>query len=295
MSPTQHFIENKAMLVCITINGWKGQIKDKKATEQTRHLNNAKEGSGKFIKNLIDQEALAEIGAMGKLARTKHYMLTLPWDDSGYRLLPTTTYDKYREEINRIFEQRIAARNRLIESFDKHKEAAKDLLGSMFRPEEYPTTAKLSDKITARYQISPVYNPSHFLVDMQDQESTRIKKEMEDRIHSQIKASVQDLYLRLKGVIAAAAERLDPNPNGKPKTFRDSLVNNIHEVLDIVPQLNITGDENLARICKQLRDSLAGIQPDHLREKSKLYDPGSLKKVATTMKDLNTQFGGYFS
>ena len=43
------------------------------------------------------------------------------------------------------------------------------------------------------------------------------------------------------------------------------MIENIRGLVDVVPRLNIFGDDSLARLCEQVKEKIAGVEPDSLR------------------------------
>ena len=82
--------------------------------------------------------------------------------------------------------------------------------------------------------------------------------------------------------------------NGKPLVFRDSLIENIRELVDVVPRLNIFADDDLAMLCREVKDKFAGIEPDSLRPSGR-FDPNLRRQVKRDADALKAQFAGYFA
>ena len=82
--------------------------------------------------------------------------------------------------------------------------------------------------------------------------------------------------------------------NGKPLVFRDSLIENIRELVDVVPRLNIFADDDLAMLCREVKDKFAGIEPDALRPSGR-FDPNLRRQVKRDADALTAQFAGYFA
>ena len=78
----------RAMLAGLTISQWSARKTDKRATREVHTHHNAKDDSGTYRKALVAKSALEGIAAIASEARGTHYALTLPWLDSGARLLP---------------------------------------------------------------------------------------------------------------------------------------------------------------------------------------------------------------
>jgi len=71
-----------------------------------------------------------------------------------------------------------------------------------------------------------------------------------------------DLWTRLKGVVAHMAERL----NEPESRFHASLVTNICELVDLLPRLNVNQDEELNRFAGEIRDRLCGFTARDLKK-----------------------------
>ena len=61
----------------------------------------------------------------------------------------------------------------------------------------------------------------------------------------------------------------------------------------MVPRLNIFGDDRLARLCEQVKEKIAGVEPDALRP-SRSFDPAARARVKRDADALTEQFAGYF-
>ena len=72
---------------------------------------------------------------------------------------------------------------------------------------------------------------------------TRVKRDIEQQIEERLHDAVGDLYRRLSQAIERVSDRLQEDENGKPLVFRDSMIENIRDIVDVVPRLNIFGDD----------------------------------------------------
>ena len=102
-----------------------------------------------------------------------------------------------------------------------------------------------------------------------------------------------DLYRRFGEAVERVSERLQEDDNGKPLVFRDSMISNIRDLVDVVPRLNIFGDDELARLCEQVKEKIASVEPDSLRP-SKSFDPIARARVKRDADELMEKFAGYF-
>ena len=109
-------------------------------------------------------------------------------------------------------------------------------------------------------------------------DTDRIKRDIEHQIEARLHDAVGDLYRSLGEAVERVGERLREDDEGKPLVFRDSMIENFRGLVDVVPRLNIFGDDSLARLCEPVKDKIAGVQPDSLRP-SRTFDPAARARV----------------
>ena len=105
---------------------------------------------------LLPKEALAEVQKIVSDARQEHYFMTLPWDDNGYRVLPSTPYMDHTEKMRELANRFNPAVEALAPEFESLVEQARVRLGGLFRPEDYPVarttaTRDLASKYYCKY------------------------------------------------------------------------------------------------------------------------------------------------
>jgi hypothetical protein len=71
--------------------------------------------------------------------------------------------------------------------------------------------------------------------------------------------------------------------------FKNSLVDNIKEVVDLMPQLNITKSKELDDMADRVRQELCEVSPDALR-----YDLTKRKEVTEKAERIMSDLEGYF-
>jgi len=77
---------------------------------------------------------------------------------------------------------------------------------------------------------------------------------------------MNDVWQRTHKALSAMSERLDYAGAETKKVFRDSLVDNVVEMIDLLDVCNITQDSQMSKIKNDLDNALRGITPDALRE-----------------------------
>ena len=287
-------ITHDAMLVSLRINAWSGRRYDREASHQVAIDHDADTDAGRYNKRLLPKPAFAVLTATMSEARNTHYKHTLPWDDQGSRLLTVANYDRYTEALDALSERVVHERARFIEEYDDNVSQARLDLGRLFRIEDYPSKEDFSDKFAVTYRILPIPDADHFIARLTADDTDRVKRDIERQVQHQLHDAVQDLYRRLGEAVERVSDRLREDENGKPLVFRDSMIANIRELVDVVPRLNIFGDHELARLCEQVKDRIASVDPETLRP-SREFNASIRSQVKQDADTLTAQFAGYFS
>ena len=217
----------------------------------------------------------------------------LPWDDKGARLLTVANYERYTELMESLRERMVRERARFIEDYDDNVDQARLDLGRLFRIDDYPSKEALQGKFSVRYRITPVPDADHFMAQLAAHDTDRVKRDIESQVEEKLHDAVGDLYRRLGEAVERVSERLQTGDDGKPLVFRDSMISNIRELVDVVPRLNIFGDHRLAMLCQEVKDRIASADPDTLRP-SATFNPNVRQQVKRDADALAQQFAGYF-
>ena len=282
-----------AMLVSLRISAWSGRLYDREASDHVAAHHDASSSAGRYTKRLLPRAALAALNATMNETRIQHYAQSLPWDDKGSRLLTVDNYEHYTGIMDALRERLVRQRARFIEDYDDYVEQARLDLGKLFRIGEYPSKEDLRDRFSIRYRIAPVPDADHFIAKLASDDTDRVKRDIKSHIEEQLHDAVGDLYRRLAEAVERVSERLNEDGDGKPLVFRDTMISNIRDLVDVVPRLNIFGDQRLARLCQQVKDRIAGVEPDSLRP-SRTFDPVVRNRVKRDADALMEQFAGYF-
>ena len=286
-------LNSDAMLVSLRINAWSGRLYDRKASDLVAAQHEAIASAGRYNKRLLPKDAFAALTSTISQARSTHFAQTLPWDDQGNRLLTVANYEHYTSLLDALREKMVRERSRFIEHYGENIARARLDLGKLFRIEDYPTAEVLRDRFGIRYRITPVPEAEHFIAKLAAEDSERVKRDIESRIRERLDDAVADLYHRLGEAIARVSERLRDDEKGKPLVFRNSMIENIRELVDIAPRLNVFGDDRLAGLCEQVRLKIADVEPNALRP-SRNFDPVARARVKRDADALMEQFAGYF-
>jgi len=261
-------LHTKSILVNLSISRWTARKLDRKATKEVHENNGAAKDAGRYNKRLISKEHLKEVESLAGEIRGMFYEMTLPWCDTGSRVLPIKLFSDFRKKEAEYHGKWNDAVARLVANYDVAREEARERLGDLYDINEFP--AEISDKFAFDVKAYPVPDSSDFrIAGLDDEDMEEIRKSVAESIKSTEEDTLRDLYNRIKKVAHSVTDRLaEDREEGKPKIFKNSLINNISELLGILPGLNISDDENIEELGKRLSE-VSKYSPEELREDEK--------------------------
>ena len=286
-------LTHDAMLVSLRIAAWSGRLYDRQASNHVAVHHDAAASAGRYNKRLLPKAAFAALTATMSAARSTHYEQSLPWDDQGSRLLTVANYECYTGLLEGLRERMVRERARFIEDYDDNIDQARLDLGRLFRIEDYPSKEALHGKFGIRHRIVPVPDADHFMAKLASDDTERVKRDIERQTEERLHDAVGDLYRRLGEAVDRVSERLQEDGEGKPLVFRDTMIANIRDLVDVVPRLNIFGDDRLAQLCEQVKEKISHADPDTLRPSSQ-FNPNVRRQVKRDADALMEKFAGYF-
>lgn len=255
-------IQERAMLVQLKVSSWAGKKKDKKITRETNSFYGADQSAGYYNKCLVNKDAIKPIQQAVNEARKFHYENTLPWGDSGERLLPSKNYLDYTSrmrELNAAFDREV---EKFLQVYPTLIEDAEYKLNKMFNPADYPDVYQLRQRFSFTTEINPVPSGEDFRVNLAQAEQEDIRKQIEHQTRRAQARAMEDLWNRLYDVVSKMADRLSESD----AVFRDSLVGNVQSLVQLLPKLNVTEDPDLEKLTREVERRLCRYTPADLRK-----------------------------
>lgn len=264
-------IAASAMLVDLKVSQWSGRLLDRVASEEVVRGNNAKKGVARVHKDLLsDCEELHAIQKFTTRLRDAHYTMTLPWSDTGLRLLPTAQYFKYTEAMNEMQVEFYRLVDRFINAYQWKISEAQASLGTLFNSAEYPTQDSLRGRFALSITFIPLPEVGDWRVDIGKQGNQQLRDHYAQYYKGALEDAMGDIWKRAHAVLVRMSDRLDYADGQTKKVFRESLVTNVAEIIDIMDACNLTGDQTMSDASIALRRAIQGIDADDLRDDSAL-------------------------
>ena len=282
-------LSSASMLVDFSASVYTARKKDVSASEELETIKKADPNVANVHKKLLGNcpELVAVQKFVGK-TRNAHSSMTLPWSDMGMRLLPTSTFFKYKQYMTKA-EQEF---HTLVEKFfDIYEDAvvnAQTLLGDLYNPANYPPLDVLRHKFGWRLSFVPLPTSGDFRVEMEQEQAKSLAEEYDKHYSAMFGKAIDSMMGDLMKYLARLSDRLDYKSQEDKKVFHDTVTSNITDMLEnlLVPLAD--KDKRLHTLTRQLMDTFEGISADALREDGALRQntKQSVDDVISSIKSL---------
>ena len=279
-------IANSALLVDHNISVWTANKKDQSATALLLADNSASSDAATVNKNLMagthKRKAISDYAAK---CRARHIALTLPWSDKGSRILPTSMFLDYKQEMN----ARIAHFDSLVDEFiDEYPNLVQQAsnyhsaLGKLFDPADYPEPYEVREMFGYRLVFSPIAESSDFRLDAPQQELEEVKRGYEESFNARLATTLREPWNRLHEVLSGISSKLGSESS---KYQDDRFITNARSMCAMLTHLNVTKDPELEKARKQLEAALVGANVETLKDNSHARE-----EMKTSVDDILKQF-----
>lgn len=276
-------LQENSLIVSLSISKWTARKHDKKITKEVKEQHNASDDAGRYNKSLAAKKDLEAIALIESKARTYHYKNTLPWGENNERLLASAIFMDYLAEMNRIEAEYKQAVHEFCEyRYDSVVLEARVRLNGMFDERDYPSREAIKEKFKFGVKFMPVTEVD-FRVKLQDEEVARLKESVGVEINNRLADAVKDIWTRIKDQLVHMRDRL----SDKDAIFRDSLFDNLKELITLLPRLNVTNDPAIQDVCNQMVKVLA--DPGAVRTNSNLRN-----EKAEEVQNILNNFNNFF-
>ena len=271
MTTPRYNLDTCAMLVEFNASVWTARKLDKSTTDEVvTNKNAAAKDAARVNKHLLaGRTELDVVQQMVNRARNYVYDHTLPWSDSGLRLLPTANFVAFTERMNQFEEEFAMLVSDFVNIYPTLITAQAMALGDMFKRDDYPTANEIMTKFAFRVGFLPVPTAGDFRVDIGNEAQAELKAKLEAMAEERVEAAMRDIRTRLKEHLKRMSDRLTTDyvqGEAKQRRFHDSLVDGALELCDLTKALNVVGDASLEAARKELEQALLGVTPQELRK-----------------------------
>lgn len=259
-SSSEGSLREKAIVVRLKVRAWSGRRRDRQVATKAEEMFESKR-QGAYQKMLVDKKELQVIHRSGEHIRGVHYEMTLPWGDNGDRLLPNTIYFDYLKRMKQLTKEHQASCEQFFIKYPGLKADSKRAMGAMYKESDYPDINQLREKFVVSMEFEPIPDTQDIRLSLNEEEKDFISRNAEETIKRRFADAQKHIYDKIKEALSHMVDRLEGE-----NVFRDSLVDNMRELIELMPKLNFSEDKSIAEICDKMKTLLVPAQ--ELRDNS---------------------------
>lgn len=260
-------ISSGASMVELSISVWTGRKLDKSVSAEITAQKQAAQGVASVSKKLLGD--CAELVAVQKFAanvRNTHYVMTMPWSDSGMRLLTTAMFFDYHNKMTTAQAEFEGLVDTFLNVYAYEIMQSQAKLGNLFNADEYPSTDSLRSKFKFNIAYIPMPDHGDWRLDINNEAKTIMQDSYRTYYEDKLNTAMADIWQRCYDALNRMSERLDYKDKDTKKIFRDSLVENVLDICDLLSKCNVTGDSRMEAMRINLENMFSGVTADALRE-----------------------------
>ena len=265
-------LSRKATLVGVEVRVWSARKLDRKVTDKVNREHGAVADAGRYNKLLIEAKRLEEIVAVSSAARKLHYTMTKPWADEGLRILPNVLHQEFGNKFRTLKREFDLAADKFCTDYPRYVEERARALNGMFNAADYPTPEEIRSKFKLDVRTFPVPEADDFRSDVLDNDTIAdIRRELEATSENVLSGAMQDTVRQIVTTVSHMSERLKTygkvDVGGKKIShFKDSLVENVRQLAELLPAFNLTNDPALTALTTRIKAELCVEDAKTLRE-----------------------------
>lgn len=284
-------ITKDAMIVRLSISRWTGFARDEDLSCDVAQTANAEADTANVTKRLLPKTAMKDVNAALNAVRMHFYESTLPWHDKGDRLLTRKMYMPFVERHEELKAIADAAIDKFIfETYPRELDRAEFRMGSLFAAADYPDPHDLRGKYRMRLEFDVVEDASDFRVTMDQAHVDSIRASIEKGVQQRVRDAMRDVWDRLATTLNHFHDRMADTD----AIFKKATVENLQEIVDILPNLNLTDDPDLEAIRQDIQQHLSGLDPIKLRKdvERRHAAASEAERIMSTMNGFMAATGG---
>ncbi|MBN70213.1 MAG: hypothetical protein CME32_13150 [Gimesia sp.] len=223
---------------------------------------------GKYLsagKKLLDTRHAAFKAVTAIRGRAIAYWkgVSLPFPEPGIRLIRQDEITAFDQAIADFRQELDEAVDELDRHYEELRNAARDRLGDLFNPDDYPPSLIGMFEVEHDY---PSVEPPNYLRQLNPELYEQECQRVQSRFDEAVQLAEQAFLSELTQMVDHLTERLTGRQDGKPKVFRDTAVTNLTDFFDRFRQLNIRSNEQLDELVANAQQIIAGVNPQQLRD-----------------------------
>ena len=266
-------LSSSARLVELGISVVTGTKLDRQASEKVNNDHNSQDNVARVTKNIFaHSEVLPEIGKLAAEIRTVHAKLSLPWNDSGQRLIPNSMIQDHMKAMGEYRQQFEAMVEDFKEELPTLRDQAQTALGDLYNEHAYPmyeleVENYISRKFKFHLDYPPVPDSGGFINGVLDEVKDELNDLHQDGFDRKLKVATQDAWDRMYKCLERLSRQLTDKEDGTPRRLYQSLLTEAESICKNLKAFNLTNDPDMEKARIDLWRIIENADIDDLRDK----------------------------
>lgn len=254
------------MLVTLSISQWLARVQDYELSKKTiQDFGIQRRDLVRTTKRLLPfKGALAEINQIVSTIRMYHRRMTLPWKE-GQGIIRSSKYPEYSKRMRELISKFDTAVRKLDVEFPALKLEAETLLNKSYKEKDYPK-GSLTSRYGIKIGVDPIPIGEDWRTDLSEEELEKLRLATKKQEEEKTEKMMEELWGRVYEPIKHMVKVLNKD---KPRIF-ETLISNITNLTEILPDLNLTDDPKLESLRKEIEDKLGDVSAEDLRDSENL-------------------------
>jgi len=241
-------------------------------------------------KKLIDTKTPEYLALSNLRTRITEYWksVTLPYVKAAKRLIRRDRIPQFVEQMETFAKEMAVLAAAFQDRWDEIRAQAQQDLQELWDPNNYP------ENVADRYSVAWEFHeedPPSYLKEIAPDVYERQCQAIAARFEQAVEIAESEFTAEFAEMVTHLAERLEVGDDGKPKTFRDSAVDNLKEFFDRYRNLSIRSNAELDRLIDEVNELVEGKPTKELRTNAGLRTQvrESLQAVAQQLEPMMTE------
>ncbi len=210
--------------------------------------------------------------------------MSLPYPEPGIRLIKQDRIEEFAAKMQEFQAELAEAVEALDRRYSELKAAARQKLGNLYNSSDYPAS------LVGLFDISfdfPSVEPPDYLQQLNPALYEEECRRVQSRFDEAVRLAEEAFTAELAKLVSHLTERLSGQEDGKPKTFKDSTVENLTDFFQRFRELNVRSSGQLDSLVADAQRVIRGVEPQALRDNA-----GLRQQVATEMSRVQSVLDG---
>ena len=269
---SNQILKNKALTVKLHRKKPNRNKLDKAISADVSTRLNVEDKTGiRVNKTIFTKESTVDFMQILNEAGKYYYRVTTPWDDLGFRLLSVDLYEDFTKTIKDYTRKFRVAAEKFIDSIEDQIEIMRSRMGDAFNREDYNhlylsngqlDRDAIRDLFQCEIEYGVVADADDLRANLTEDDRAIIAEHITEQNNRKFAKTQKHIIVTLHDCIFAIHSRLCEKEN----IFRDTLITNLEDLVNLIPKMNIANDPDIDRIAAEAKAKLCKWDAQTLRD-----------------------------